>query len=740
MNTPSAVVPSFSPRRPWTVRCGQVGLGIGLAIALAARAQNAPAENAPPPPAEAEAAAPEGGGKDKPARNEPRVPSEGEPLGADKAPVLKLQPVGISNGRPIVRLLSTGRANDQSPWRQLVNYKKDPRKHRKSYFASVDFEKGTVKDLGSIPAMQNWAEKWVDGKLYIGMNVMPRLVVYDPATDTLQDLGEPFPGPKPSLTLYRMAADAKGALALGGGTGTDLATYDPATKKFTHYGRVGGEGAGAGYLYSLAMDDQFIYGAVRGTGPWELLAIHRGTKARSVLATCSAHGWIQVSENVATVTADMRTPGPERQVAAYALADGKAQSIPFADVKKWSKPTSRGPGFTGKGPTVEIDDSPVFKGEQSVIVRIPPAEGQGPAREAKLQVPTFGEGMLDVAAMDDGRIAGVGGGYTPMVIADPQGQKNELVLFDDCSFFSTTAVGSRVFTGSYPGAKLSVYDTSKPKTSTKAMDGQPAVPFDSPFANPRAIGTFMSLTDGAHAALCLTPASDGRVYLAAKRHRYFYGFALAWCDARTLATGVFKDGGAFDHYQVGWMSPMDKGDKLLIATKVQYNKQLPGQAAEEGALFIFDVKSQKIVAKHTPLPKVKSLLGVVQTGPSEVVGVGQLPCSASVLYRLNTQTGKTEQTRTCRATICGTDTGDSAVPVRSNGFVVGPDGWVWAGATAEGTGDKTIVFRINPKDLKWEVVGRIDDNYNRLLFSNGKLYTTGSSSVQQVLGWDSPHK
>lgn len=672
---------------------------------------------------------------DAPAKEAPRVPAEGEPLADGKLPVLPLKPLGISNGRPIVRLLSAGRANDQSPWRQLINYKKDPRKTKKSYFASVDYEKGTVKELGSIPAMQSWSEKWVDGKLYIGMNVMPRLVVYDPATETLQDLGEPFPGPKPSLTLFRIATDASGNLALGGGTGTDLATYDPRARKFTHYGKVGGEGAGAGYIYSVAMDDQHVYCAVRGTGPWELLAINRATKARAVLATCSVHGWMEVNNNLVSITADLRVPGAERQTTLSVLADGKATAIPLAESKKWAKESPRDRGFTGKAPTVSIDDSPVFKGEPSVIVHIPSPDGQGPSREARLATPTFGEGMLDLAALPDGRIAGVGGGYTPMVIADPQGQKHELVAFEDSSFFSTMAVGTRVFVGSYPGAKLSVYDTSKPLSSPKTLPDRPGVPSGRPEANPRAVCTFMSLTEGAHAALCLTPGSDGRVYLVAKRHRYFYGFCLAWCHAQTLETGVFKDEGAFDHYQIGWMSPMDKGDKLLIATKVQYNKQLPGQAAEEGALFIFDVKSQKIVAKHVPLPKVKSLLGVVQTGPNELVGVGQLPSSASVLYRFNTQTGKTEQTRTCRATICGIDTGDSAVPVRSNGFVLGPDGWVWAGATAEATFDKTVVFRINPGDLSWVAVGRLEDTHNRLLFSNGRLYTTGADAVQEITGW-----
>ena len=51
---------------------------------------------------------------------------------------------------------------------------------------------GQLKEQPMIPCMEPWESIWVGGRLYIGMNLMPRLAVYDPATDTLTDLGEPF--------------------------------------------------------------------------------------------------------------------------------------------------------------------------------------------------------------------------------------------------------------------------------------------------------------------------------------------------------------------------------------------------------------------------------------------------------------------------------------------------------------------------------------------------------------------
>ncbi|MCC7518610.1 MAG: hypothetical protein IT578_05440 [Verrucomicrobiae bacterium] len=656
----------------------------------------------------------------------PPSSAEGEVIAEGEVPVLETERFGLASGFFIHRLIPSGRANDRSPWRQLVFFKKDQRTTRKSYFASVDFEKGTVRELPvCIPSLEAWSALWLDGKLYLGMNVMPRLAVYDPATDTLTDLGEPFPGPKPSATLYRMAATPEGMIALGGGTGTDLALYDPKTGKFASYGKIGGEGTDGGYVYYLSADDRYIYCAVRGTGPTELLAIHRETKARKVLASRPAAGWISVNGNLAEVT-------DEHKNKIYLLLEnGGAEEI-TADQRGLRAKNADRPGFTGKGPEAILDDSPLAKGDLHFRVLIPEGGSTENFREGRIEAGLASEALIELAALPDGRIAGVARGYGPMLLADPQGARNELVTTRTSSY-TVAAVGKNVFVAGYPGTRLVVYETSKPQTSTVTLPGKPGIPMEQADANPRLVASLMATTGGAHIGCCLTPASDGRVYLIARRHRYYYGFALAWADAEGRTTGVFEDQGAFNHYQIGWMSSADHGDTLLIATTVQYNKQLPGAAAEEGALFVFDVKSQKIVGKHIPLPRVKALLGVIQTAPDTAVGVGQLESGSSVLYRFNLKTGKTEQTRMVKAKVCGASRGDLAVPVRSNGFVLGPEGQVWTGATDEN--GWTLIFRINPKDLVCRPVGKIHEKYARLLFSNGELYTTGSSSVQRIKGW-----
>lgn len=663
------------------------------------------------------------------AAEEAAVPARatGEPLAVGEVPVLEVESLGPTTGGPMTRVFPAGRANDQSPWKQIVFFKKDARTVHKSYFACVDFAKGSVRELPvCVPSLEAWTGVWVDGKFWIGMGVPARLAVYDPATDVLTDLGAPFESEKPALHLYSLAASPDGVLALGGGQGgTDLATYDPKSGTFTQYGQVAGPENVRGWVYYVSMDERFIYCAIRGMGPCELISVNRSTKERKVLATRPNSGFIHVVGNLAELTA-------ENQNKVYLLLEnGNAEEI--SSEQRQGRVTHRErSGFTGTAPEIFFDDSLIAKGEPTMLVLVPDPAAEGKFVEGRLPIALAGETILDLAALPDGRIAGVARGYGPTVIADPGDRRHELVQ-TRTSGYCIVAVGKMLFISGYPNARLMVYDTTRPQTSTLALPGRPAVPQDDPGANPRQVAALASVTGGAHIGVCLTPAADGRVYLAARRHRYHDGFALASCDSEGNEVLVFDDAGAFNHLQIGWMSAADKGDRLLIATFVKHNDQAPGDDPNEGALFIYDVKARKIAAKHVPLPNVKALLGVVQTGPNEVVGVGQLGDGSSVLYRLNLETGKTEQTRTVRATVCGTASGELSVPCRSNAFVVGPDGWVWAGAIDDQGG--TLFVRVNPRDLSTRVVGRLNDTFNRLLFSGGEIYTTGGSSVQRLKNW-----
>lgn len=641
------------------------------------------------------------------------------PIDGPGVKALELETVGTFAARAWYRLLPPGRADDKSGWKQLVWFKRDSRTVRKSWFASLDFATGQLKEQPMIPCMEPWDTLWVGGKLYIGMNLMPRLAVYDPATDTLTDVGEPF---TKSYSVFRLAVGPDGVLALGAGSGTDLATYDPATKTFTSYGQVGGAGTEQGYVYWLSLDLDYIYCAVRGTGPWELVAIHRKTRERTVLATAPVDTMMTIDGNRASVPTG-KGDAPTR----YLLAGGKATPLDAAAAT--DAPKLPGPGFSGEPPKLVLDESPLAAGESSLKLHFEKPGATPRWQQTTLEV-VLDQGVLGhVVAVGGGRIAAIGRAYEPMVVTDLKGGRSWRVPMPT-SAYTLAAAGNRVFVAGYPSANLMLYDADKPLTWTVDLPDQPGVPLASEQANPRQAHVFASETGGAHIGACLTPAADGRIYLIARRHRYFYGFALAWFNPTTLETGVVKDGGAFDHLQIGWMAPVDGGRKLAISTYVEPNKQLSGVPPEGAALLLFDVKEQRIVGKYTPLPGTKVLLGVAETAPGWLVGVGvDEEKGTSTVYRFNLETGATEQARVYAGLICG-KTGTLGVPLRTHDFRLGPDGRVWSGVDRGGEG--TVLFRLNPADLGADPVGFVEGSYIRLLFDGGRVYLSGASSVRRV--------
>lgn len=633
---------------------------------------------------------------------------------------LALETIGDAPLKAWYRLLTPGRANDQSSWHQLIWFKRKDRVAPESFFAVANHGAGEITELPAmIPSMEPWSTLWVEGKLYIGMNMYSRLAVYDPAAGTLTDLGEPWPREKGSLTLYSMSVAPDGVLGLGGGTGTHLATYDPKTGQFRNYGRIGGAGADAGYVYTQTMDNKYIYGAVRGTGDWELVRIDRASGERKVLATAPVTKHMSVGGNSASVP----QPGDAATIK-YWIVDGalveQKEGVAAPNV------TRPGTGFTGSVKPVAIDYRPILKGEPRVEVHFPPA-GDAAPRKGQINLVLDRGDIGEVVALPDGRVAGLGRAYYPMVVTNPDTNESIQIPMNTSSY-TMAAVGSRVFSVGYPSTNLIMWDSSLPMTLTESVPGMDAVKWDDPKGNPRLVRYFSNDTGGAHIGVCLTdPAADGNCWLAARRHRYFYGFTLAWFDPQTLESGAM-DNNAFNHYQVGWVALFDQGRKIAVPTYVEYNKQVPGAAAGVAALFIVDVATKAVIAKHEPLPGVKKLFGAVEVAPNVLVGTGLREDGSTILYRIHAETGKVEQTRLIQGLVLG-DAGTLGVPVRTYAFELGPDKKIWTGAQAAGG---SLLFKINPADLSIEPIGIVPGGNIRYAFDKGRIYISGAEQVRRI--------
>ena len=636
-----------------------------------------------------------------------------ELLGFHTATPLKLEPVGQSSVKAWQRALAPGRANDASPWKQLIWFKKDARTAQKSYFAAVDFEKGTLKELPTmVPAMEPWESIWVGGKYYLGTNLPARLTVFDPVAETLTDLGKCFSGD--SLTCYRVAVSPDGMIVLGGGTGSDVSLYDPKANTFTHYGQVASKPGGGTYAYYLSADEKYIYVAVRSSDPWELTRVDRATKERKVLVTAPTQAHMSINGN----TAEVSGQGAKKW---YTLADGQATERPAADrPKPLALP---GPGFTGTAPKIAFDLSPIVTGEEALTVHIQTPDGKE-WREARLPLRLDTGNLAGLVAMDDGRLVGLPGAYFAMIIVDPATGATQRVPMQ-VSMYGMLPVGQRIFISGYPSGRTMVFDTTKPVTWEEDLPNRPGVKATDLAANPKLVRYFGQDTGGAHIGMLLTKGVDGNVYMIARRHRYFFGFALLWFNPEPneqgeLVSTVFDDQGAFSHLQISAMRSVEGGKQLLIATEIQQNKQLPGDPPQTAPIFLFDVAEKKIVAKYEPLPGAKKISVAMMSGPDTIVGSADsyVKPGSGTLFRYNLREGKLEQTRHVNWTLGGN-------------LALQPDGKLWGSVLY---GNFSVIFTVDPKDLSTKGLARTADARSvNLCFHQGGLYLSGYPTIMKVL-------
>jgi hypothetical protein len=298
------------------------------------------------------------------------------------------------------------------------------------------------------------------------------------------------------------------------------------------------------------------------------------------------------------------------------------------------------------------------------------------------------------------------------------------------SCYGHLPVGGRIFFSGYPTTPLYAFDTSRPLTSTLELPGRPAVPQDSPAANPTLVALIGHQTDGAHIGKMLTKAADGRVYMIARRHRYFYGFDLVRFDPRPDESGkyaveVCDDGGAFDHLQIASMQPADGGRKLVIATEVQYNKQISGTAPASAAVLVWDVAAGRVVGRHEPLPGATKIDVASMPEPDVLVGcaTGFKDPKSATLFRYRPGSASLERVRHVNHPL-------------GNDLAPAGDGRLWGTVP---WGNHGVIFTVDPTDLAVAPVARSEDRRQlSLAFVDGTTYVGGYPTVMRARNVPAP--
>jgi DNA-binding beta-propeller fold protein YncE len=631
-----------------------------------------------------------------------------------QSPKLELKPIGLAPARAWISELSTHQLlNGQ--WLQLFQLKKDGRSSRAAtYLIVLNLNTGEIKEAGALRGLEFGHGVWVNDKFYIGSNMgggSGYLGTFDSKTGVLKDLGKAF---AENGYPWKMAAHGD-TVAVGAAQGTEISLIDTATDTVTHFGEIGSKGHG--YVYYIEQDNNYIYAALRGSTPWELVAFNKKTRERKVLLTAPPEAFMRISGDTAKV--NLHPDDKNSAYTYYKLQDGAISAYDAASENIAQSEPPPAP------PQVVIDYAPTFEYRPEVIIHYQQPDAREHWKQVRFPAPLENSTIHFAVRLADGRIAGMDYAYAPIVVFDPKTGKGIQAPMNGVSARSLIAVGDTVFAGGYPSAVVMKFNPDKPITRPDAAPGEQSVPIDSPQANPQRAHIFSKLTGDAHIAVPLLRGHDGRIWLTGRRHRYYKSFDVAWFNPTSGEVGVIDDGGLFDQYQVSWMASLDEGRKMVVSTYVQPDPQRPGKPGESGKLFVVDTQTNKVVADYEPLPGVKVLTGVAQTGPGILIGSANLNDSErSVYYRFNLKSGKTELVKPgARHGLPG----DAGLPGKGFDFVTGPDGKVW---TASGiAAEQTALFKINPQTLEVEPIGQHGGSATRYLFYDGEVLVTGAQGM-----------
>lgn len=407
-----------------------------------------------------------------------------------------------------------------------------------------------------------------DLKIYFGMQGKPaRVGRFDPATGKMELLGA-LPGH--ALMRNYLGPDDRYYVITYPAT---LSTIDVKTGTISTYGR-------------LADDALYVWGKI-----W-----------------MGEDGWLYC------------TPGqrPQRKVGVNVKTGEIKLLDEFPKVKEAQSPAVDFPDCA-KLYAVKVDAD----GAQATVTFGP--KGAKARKTAQFDCSTAQRDLESITVGPDGQVYACGS-YN-FVVFDPKtktGRKLPVIY----NVYDFVSVGSKLYFGGYPNARVGVFDTAKPwhYGSRKQIWY-----YRKPEFNPREILNIHELkdtSDPAHATLkmkrtwTLAVGADGMVYCGNSATRQNRGGALVILDPRTDKP-VASLRKPFELLGISALCEIDGGKTLGIVTWLSPDPQRPGAEPAAARLFLYDVKTRAITCEAAPLPDCKVLVAVCQApGTRVLVGIG----------------------------------------------------------------------------------------------------------------------
>jgi outer membrane protein assembly factor BamB len=423
-----------------------------------------------------------------------------------------------------------------------------------------------------------------ENRIYLGSYYSAHLLRFDPKTEKWDDFGQPGGKEESFVCSLTTAPDGK----IWGGTfpSSKLFSYDPKTGRSEDFGRMDPDQF---YCYPTAGEDGLIYCAIQFEKA-DIVVFNPEKQTKTSL-----------------IHLESRKPG---RINLIKGEDGNIYAK-LSALEQWFR-VEEGKNLVGVSklnipfPRGGLPDGRQFHLEGNQILRIEnPAKKR--IKEILLHYEVAGSFIFVVSNGPDGRVYGSSMLPLRLFSYDPETQKLSNLgkaSHANGQIYSMGVFDSKLYLCSYPGARLSVYDSKKPVRFGE-MEGD----------NPRDLGPIGS---GQDRPRTMVAGPHGKVFIGSYPDYGLLGGAISVYDPKKNEKRVYQN--IVQNQSIASLTNIEKGDLIAGGSSVRGGG---GTRAleKEAKLILWDPKEEKKIFETIPVPEAKTILSLATTKDGFVYGI-----------------------------------------------------------------------------------------------------------------------
>ena len=421
-------------------------------------------------------------------------------------------------------------------------------------------------------------------RIYLGSYYGAHLLRFDPKSEKWEDLGQPGGEKESFICSVTTAPDGK----IWGGTypSANLFYYDPETGKSENFGRMDPEQF---YCYPTAGEDGLIYCAIQFQ-KLDIVVFDPKTKTKTPLISPETRKPGRVS----------LVKGRDRKI--YAKLSIQNQWFRIEDGAKLVQVSEAEIPFPHK----DLPDGRRFNLIEDKILRIE-NPGTKEVKEIPLRYDAAGALIFHVQIGPDKRIYGSSMLPLRLFVYDPENKG--LTNLGKAShangeIYSMGSFDGKLYLGSYPEARLSVFDPKRPLQFGDRED-----------SNPRDLGP---MGEGLYRPRAMLGGPHGRVYIGGYPDYGLLGGAISVYDPKKNEKKTYSH--IIQNQSIASMAYIENLDLIAVGSSVRGGSGT--RAVEKDAkLILWDPNDERKVFETIPVAGARTVLSLATTKDGVLYGI-----------------------------------------------------------------------------------------------------------------------